>query len=157
MIAFTGSTKTGKYLYKIAGEKFVKATMELGGSAPGIIFEDADIDSAVQSACSYRLFNTGQACDGLKRLIVHESIFDKVVNKVSEVFANKKIGSPSDPKTEMGPLVAKRQLDLLVSQITDAKEKGAIIITGGDSLEDKLKGAFFEPTVLTNITKDMRV
>ena len=157
MIAFTGSTKAGKSLYKTAGEKFIKATMELGGSAPGIIFEDADIDLTVQNVCSYRLLNTGQACDGLKRLIVHESVFDEVVNKICLIFNSKKIGNAIDPKTELGPLVAKRQLDLLVSQVMDAKEKGATIVTGGNNSENKLNGSFFEPTVLTGVTKDMKV
>lgn len=147
MIAFTGSTKTGKYLYELAGKKFIKAVVELGGSAPGIVFEDADIDDAVENICFNRLLNQGQCCDGLKRLIVHERVFDEVVKKIASVFTTKKIG----------PLVAKRQLDLLIAQVEDAKAKGAKIITGGNSLEEKLGGAFFEPTVLTNITSGMRV
>lgn len=147
MIAFTGSTKTGKYLYELAGKKFIKAVMELGGSAPGIVFEDADIDGAVENICFNRLLNQGQVCDGLKRLIVHEDVFDEIVKKIVLIFSAKKIG----------PLVAKRQLDLLISQVEDAKAKGAKIITGGNSLEQKLGGAFFESTVLTDITSDMRV
>ena len=79
MISFTGSTKAGKFLYETAGEKFIKAVMELGGSAPGIIFQDADIDSSIESVCDLRLLNAGQACDGLKRLIVQENIFDEVL------------------------------------------------------------------------------
>ncbi len=157
MIAFTGSTKTGKYLYETAGKKFIKAVMELGGSAPGIIFDDADIDLAVESACSNRLLNAGQCCDGLKRLIVHEDIFDEVVEKVASVFSAKKIGDAEEKSAEIGPLVAKRQLDLLIAQVKDAKKKGAKVITGGNSLEQKLGGAFFEPTVLTGVTKGMRV
>ena len=157
MIAFTGSTKTGKYLYELAGKKFIKAVMELGGSAPGVIFEDADLDLAVGNVCFNRLLNQGQCCDGLKRLIVHEDVFDEVVKKVASTFSAKKIGNAEDKQTEVGPLVAKRQLDLLVSQVEDAKTKGAKVITGGNSLEEKLGGAFFEPTVLTDITNDMRV
>lgn len=157
MIAFTGSTKTGKYLYELAGKKFIKAVMELGGSAPGIIFEDADLDLAVGNVCFNRLLNQGQCCDGLKRLIVHKSVFDEIVKKVSSTFSAKKIGNAEDKETEVGPLVAKRQLDLLVAQVEDAKTKGAKVITGGNSLEEKLGGAFFEPTVLTDVTSDMRV
>ena len=74
MIAFTGSTKTGKYLYEVAGKKFIRAVMELGGSAPGIVFEDADLKLCTAEICDQRLFNAGQCCDGLKRLIVHESV-----------------------------------------------------------------------------------
>ena len=96
MIAFTGSTKTGKYLYEVAGRKFIKAVMELGGSAPGIIFEDANIDLAVGNVCFNRLYNQGQCCDGLKRLIVHESVYEDVVQKVAANFSAKKIGNAED-------------------------------------------------------------
>lgn len=157
MIAFTGSTKTGKFLYETAGKKFIKAVMELGGSAPGIIFEDADIEEAVGGTCDMRLLNAGQCCDGLKRLIVHESIVDQVTQKIADAFAAKKVGNAEDKNTQVGPLVAKRQLDLLIEQVEDAKSKGAKVVVGGNSLEDKLGGAFFEPTILTNTTKDMRV
>jgi succinate-semialdehyde dehydrogenase/glutarate-semialdehyde dehydrogenase len=157
MIAFTGSTKVGKHLYEVAGQKFIKSVMELGGSAPGVVFEDADLDSAIGDICFLRLLNQGQVCDGLKRLIVHESIFDDVVQKVAAIFASKKIGVAELAETEVGPLVAKRQLDLLVAQVADATQKGAKVITGGSSREKELGGAFFEPTVLTNVTKDMRV
>ncbi|MFA6089924.1 MAG: aldehyde dehydrogenase family protein, partial [Candidatus Woesearchaeota archaeon] len=154
MIMFTGSTKTGQFLYKTAGEKFIKAVMELGGSAPGIVFEDANIDSAIENICFNRLFNSGQCCDGLKRLIVHKNIFNEIVEKLSLAFKNKKVGIAEDPNTEMGPLVAKRQLDLLISQVEDAKEKGANIVVGGGLLKNQFNGAFFELTILTNITKD---
>lgn len=157
MIAFTGSTKTGKYLYELAGKKFIKAVMELGGSAPGIVFEDTDLDLAVGNVCFHRLLNQGQCCDGLKRLIVHESVFDEVVKKVASTFSAKKIGNAENKESEVGPLAAKRQLDLLISQVEDARAKGAKVITGGNSLEEKLGGAFFEPTVLTNVTNDMRI
>lgn len=157
MIAFTGSTKTGKFLYQTAGKKFIKAVMELGGSAPGVIFEDADVDEAVSFSCDMRLLNAGQCCDGLKRLIVHESVLDQVVQKVTDTFKAKKVGNAKDKDTQVGPLVAKRQLDLLIEQVEDAKAKGAEVVLGGNSLEQKLGGAFFEPTVLTGVTKDMRV
>ncbi len=157
MIAFTGSTKVGKHLYEIAGRKFIKAVMELGGSAPGIIFNDADINMSIKNACGQRLFNAGQCCDGLKRLIVHSDIFDEVVDKVANIFAEKKVGFAEEESTNIGPLVAKRQLDLLISQVEDAKENGAKVVTGGISLEDKMNGAFYEPTVLTGIKGEMRV
>lgn len=157
MIAFTGSTKTGKYLYETAGKKFIKAVMELGGSAPGIIFDDADLGLAIENVCGNRLYNQGQCCDGLKRLIVHEKVYDQVLEKAKSFFENKIIGNAEDEKTEVGPLVAKKQLDLLKSQVEDARDKGAKILVGGNSLEQKLNGAFFEPTILTDINKNMRV
>ena len=157
IIAFTGSTKTGKLLYETAGKKFIKAVLELGGSAPGIIFDDADIDLSIRNVCDLRLLNAGQCCDGLKRLIVQESIFDEVVRKIASIFSLKKVGNAEEKSTEIGPLVAKRQLDLLVSQVEDAKSSGAKTVCGANSLESKMGGAFFEPTVLTDITDEMRV
>lgn len=157
LIDFTGSTKTGRMLYEIAGKKFIRCVLEMGGSAPGIVFEDADIDAAIKSICFYRLTNSGQYCDGLKRLIVHKDYFYEVVGKLSEAFEAMKIGPAEDPNTELGPLVAKRQLDFLVQQVADAKLKGARVITGGASLEMRLGGAFHQPTLLTEVTREMRV
>jgi len=157
LITFTGSTKTGKQLYKIAGEKFIKAVVELGGSAPGVIFEDADLDIATENVCFNRLLNQGQCCDGLKRVIVHENIADDLIDRLKVLFESKKIGNAEDKSTEIGPLVAKRQLDLLVEQVEDAIQHGAEIVTGGKSLEKELGGAFYQPTILKNVTSDMRV
>jgi len=157
LITFTGSTKVGKQLYELAGKKFIKAVVELGGSAPGIVFADADLDVAVENVCFNRLLNQGQCCDGLKRLIVHEDIVDEVIGRLKIQFEAKKIGNAEDKDTQIGPLVAKRQLDLLVSQVEDAVAKGATVVTGGKSLEKELGGAFFQPTILKNVTADMRV
>ncbi|MCA9383576.1 aldehyde dehydrogenase, partial [Candidatus Dojkabacteria bacterium] len=157
LIALTGSTKVGKYLYEKAGKKFIKAVMELGGSAPGIIFDDADLDIAINNVCDNRLFNSGQCCDGLKRLIVHESLQEEVLERLKAQFEGKKIGDALDEETNIGPLVAKRQLETVIDQVEDAVNKGAEIITGGNSLEEKLGGAFYEPTILKNVNLDMRV
>src|SRR3989344_372669 len=157
MVAFTGSTKTGKYLYDVAGKKFIKAVMELGGSAPGIIFADANLEEAVGNVCFNRVYNQGQCCDGLKRLLVHESIYDSAVAKIAANFSAKKVGNALQEDTEVGPLVAKRQLETLISQVQDAQAKGARVIVGGNSLEEKLGGAFFEQNVMTDVTEDMKV
>jgi succinate-semialdehyde dehydrogenase/glutarate-semialdehyde dehydrogenase len=157
LIHFVGSAKTGWLLYEQAAQKRIKAVMELGGSAPGIIFNDADIDAAVKSVCDYRLGNAGQWCDGLKRLIVQEKVFDEVVEKIAAIFKAKKIGVAEIETTELGPLAAKRQLDRLVEQVSDASRKSARFITGGHSLESKLGGAFHEPTVLIDVTRSMKV
>lgn len=159
LLAFTGSTKTGQRLYRELAKKnkFIRTVMELGGSAPGIVFDDANIDAAVRSICEFRLSNCGQYCDGLKRLIVHKNVFYEVVGKLSEAFEARKIGAAEDANTQLGPLAAKRQLDLIVRQVEDAKTKKARVITGGNSLELHLGGAFYQPTILTNVTNDMRV
>ncbi|MEK7556700.1 MAG: aldehyde dehydrogenase family protein, partial [Patescibacteria group bacterium] len=155
-ISFTGSTAVGKPLYKIAAEKLIHVCLELGGSAPGIIFEDAELEGAVDGLYFSRFGNCGQACDALKRLIVHESRFDEVVNRFKEYLEARKVGDPQDESTEVGPLVAKRQLRLLAAQVRDAIRKGAGVATGGKAPKG-LKGAYFLPTLLTAVTPNMRV
>lgn len=156
LISFTGSTKVGKYLYKRAGEKFIRAVMECGGSAPGIVFEDADLEKVIDVIYGNRFTNCGQMCDALKRLIVHESVFDEVVGRLKKKFMSLKVGNPEKESTDIGPLVAKRQLELLEDQVRDAIDKRAKIIIGGKRPKS-LQGAYYEPTILTNISKDMRV
>ena len=156
LISFTGSTKIGKYLYKVAGEKFIKAVLECGGSAPGIVFADANLDQVIDVIYGNRFTNCGQMCDALKRLIVHKSVFDEVVERLKKKLASLKVGDPEEEVTDIGPLVAKRQLELLEKQIKDAIDKGAKIVIGGKRPRN-LQGAYYEPTILTNISKDMRV
>ncbi len=156
MICFTGSTKIGQKLYKIAGEKFIPIVLECGGSAPGIIFEDADIDSVIESIYTNKFANTGQICDGQKRLIVHESKFLEVCEKLKQCIESKKIGSPLEKNVEIGPLVSIQQLEKLEEQVKDAIKKGAKVICGGKRLELD-NGNYYFPTILVNITKDMKV
>ena len=156
LICFTGSTKTGQSIYKIAGEKFIGAVLECGGSAPGIVFEDADIDNVIESMYINKFANSGQICDGQKRLIVHKSKMEEVCNKFKEYIENKHIGNPLDEKTEIGPIVSIRQLEKLEEQVKDATRKGAKVICGGKRLEYN-NGNYYLPTILTNITKDMKV
>lgn len=156
LLWFTGSTKVGKEIYKIAAEKFIKAILEMGGSSPAVIFPDADIDAAVEQLYGERFGNCGQVCDAIKRLIVHESVFEKVLEKLSGELAGKKIGDPSDKGTDIGPLVAKRQQDLLTSQVNDALEKGAKIAFIKE-VPENLQGAYYPPTLLTDVKPEMRV
>lgn len=156
-IGFTGSSATGRSVAALAGKQMIPIVCELGGSAPGIIFEDANLNAAIASVAANRLLNQGQCCDGLKRLIVHRSLEEQVLEALADVFDSKRIGNATDSQTQIGPLVAKRQLDLLDAQVQDAIGKGAKPVCGGESLEQKMEGAFYAPTVLTNITPDMRV
>ncbi len=155
-IWFTGSSKVGQLLYQTAAKKFIKVIFEMGGSNPCIVFEDVNIPSAIQIIYNDRFQNCGQSCDALKRLIVHESVFERVILELTKLVKTKKIGDPLNKNTDLGSLVAKRQLILLQQQLKDALVKGAKLIIGGKTPQN-LKGAFFEPTILTNITKDMRV
>lgn len=156
MIWFTGSTQTGHHVYQVAASKDIPAILELGGSAPGIIFEDVDIDRVVELVYFYRFANSGQSCDALKRLIVQESIFDIVVEKTQKFVTSKRVGNPLDPETDLGPLANKKQLEISQAQVSDAISKGAKIICGGKQPENIL-GAYYQPTILTNISYDMKV
>lgn len=156
-LSFTGSFPVGHKLTQIAAEKFIPITTELGGSNPYIVFEGAELTDAVaENIWNRRFLHSGQFCTCVKRLIVHDSLFDKLVERLAKITANKKVGDPLDESTDLGPLVAKRQLEKLEEQVQDAVAKGAKIITGGKRPKD-LKGAYYEPTILTNITKDMLV
>lgn len=155
-ISFTGSTRVGEILYKQAAEKFIPLVLELGGSDPGIVFADADLDKALPAIYAGRFTNCGQVCQSMKRLIVHESRMAEVTEKLKELLATKTVGDPLREDTAIGPLVSSRQLDTLIAQVEDAVQKGAKIICGGKRPAG-LNGAYYEPTLLTNITPDMKV
>lgn len=156
MLYFTGSTGVGKHLYQVAAKQFIPAMLELGGSAPGIVFEDVQIPNILEHIYLMRFINNGQTCDALKRLIVHKSIFNQIVDGLARIAASKKIGDPLDPSTDLGPLVSEKQLNSLKDQVADAVSKGAKVIYGGKQPKG-LKGAYYEPTILTNISFDMKV
>ncbi len=156
LMCFTGSSATGRRVYQAAAEKMIPALLEMGGSDPGILFADADIPKVIDKIYTARFRNSGQICNALKRLIVHENRYDEVVRALTAILDTKRPGDPEEQATEMGPLAAKRQLELLEAQVDDARQKGAVILTGGKRPE-RLNGAFYEPTLLTKITKDMRV
>lgn len=156
LIWFTGSTFVGKSLYKIAAEKFIKVVLEMGGSNPCVVFEDVDIKIAAELVYASRFQNCGQVCNAIKRLIVHKSIADFMANELKSILFSKKFGDPKDEKTDIGTLVAKRQVDLLKGQVDDALKKGAKILYQKE-VTNNLKGAYYPPTLLGNITKDMRV
>ena len=156
LLWFTGSSKVGKHLYELCGQKFIKSIMELGGSSPGIVFKDADIDGIINQIYNKRFGNMGQRCSGLKRLIVEDSVFNQVIEKLTTVIKTKIVGDPAEETTDLGCLVAKRQLDLLEAQVKDALAKGAKVAVGG-ARPKNLLGAYYLPTVLVNIKKNMRV
>lgn len=156
LICFTGSTKTGIKINEIAAGRLIPTSLELGGSAPGIIFEDTNIEKIKQSLYNFRFLNCGQACDALKRLIVHKSKIDEVVIALTQIISNQRIGVATDDKTDIGPLVSKKQLELLEAQINDAKNKGAKFIIGGKQPHG-LDGAYYEPTLVINVKNNMRI
>lgn len=156
MIWFTGSSVVGKQLFALAGKKFIRSLMEMGGSNPALIFQDADIDGLLDTVLFKRFSFCGQTCDADKRIIIHESRFDEFVQKFRGKVEGIKVGDPSDPSTQLGPLVSHKQLELLMSQVEDAKSKGAKVVTGGKQA-DGLGGAYYLPTLVINVSKDMRI
>lgn len=156
IISFTGSSAVGKHIYRVAGEKFIKVVLEMGGSAVGIVFDDANVDEILESIYFSRFSNCGQMCDALKRLFVHKQRFGEVVEKMKDLLLSKRVGDPQEEQADIGPLVAKRQLELLELQVTDALLKGAKVVTGGEKPKG-LSGAYYKPTLLVNVSKEMRV
>jgi len=152
---FTGSTAVGQKLYKIAAEKFIPITLELGGSDAGIVFEDADIDRMIEPIFWAKFVNSGQRCCALKRLFVHHSRYDELVAKLTDFIKKQKTGNPLDKDTALGPLVSKKQRQLLAAQVEDAVNKGVKVLLGGDT-KSAGEGAYFEPTLLADLKPDMR-
>ncbi len=156
MICFTGSSQTGQLLHEKAARKGIHILMELGGSSPGIVFADANLDKILPTIFALRYGNSGQVCSAIKRLIVHSSLFETCLSRLAKIAAGWKLGDPLSSDVAMGPLVAERQVTRLETQVKDAVAKGAKIICGGKRPEG-LHGAYYEPTILTGITKDMLV
>lgn len=158
MVWFTGSTEVGQGIYEKCAKKFIRCLLELGGSSPAIILDDADIDNAVDSIYWSRFSNCGQVCSAIKRLFVHRKIYKKLVGKLVERVQKAKAGNPFD-KVDFGPLVSEKQLVLLEAQVKDALEKGAKVEVGGSRPKDKSlrKGFYYLPTILTSVRFNMRV
>lgn len=156
MIWFTGSSATGRKLSNLAGKKHIKAVLEMGGSNPAIVFADADLDTLMPKIYTGRFANCGQICDAIKRVIVHRSIHDEFIRRLRERLVQLQIGDPALEKTEIGPLASMRQLELLEAQVNASVKQGAEIVIGG-ARPAHLSGAYYLPTVLTSIDKNMPV
>ena len=154
-VAFTGSTEVGKLIAKAATGNLKKVTLELGGKSPAIIFPDADMDAAVAGAASAIFFNQGQCCCAGSRLFAHESVFDQVVEGVSNIAGKIKIGAGLDPSTELGPLVSQEQYERVTGYIASGRQQGAKIGAGGNRHSDR--GYFVQPTVIQGVTPEMKV
>jgi len=154
-LTFTGSTEVGKKLYAQCAATMKRISLELGGHAPYIIFEDADIDRAVNDVAACKFRNAGQVCISANRIYVSEKIYDTFAEKLAAKAATLKVGDPLDENTRVGPLVDKQGFEKVHAHVEDALKKGAKAHTGA-----KAKGGdgfFFEPTVLTGIRDDMRL
>ncbi|MBT6607179.1 MAG: NADP-dependent succinate-semialdehyde dehydrogenase [Rhodospirillaceae bacterium] len=154
-LSFTGSTKIGKVLMAQCAQTVKKTSMELGGNAPFIVFDDADIDAAVQGAMMSKYRNTGQTCVCANRLYVQDGVYDEFSAKLAQAASGMVVGDGLKGDTQQGPLINMAAVEKVEEHIEDALGKGARVITGGK--RHQLGGSFFEPTVLADVTQDMKV
>jgi len=151
-VALTGSEKAGGIVAAQAAKKLKKSTLELGGNDVFVVLDDADMEKAVKVGVMARLQNAGQVCTAAKRFIIHEAVADRFLEKYTEAFRQVKMGDPLDESTTLGPLSSKDALETLTKQVDEAVKNGATLHYGGKPVDHK--GNFFEPTILTNITRD---
>ncbi len=154
-VAFTGSTEVGKLIVGAATGNLKKVTLELGGKSPAVVFPDADIDRAIAGTASAIFFNQGQCCCAGSRLFVHEKVYDRVLQGVSDIASKIKVGPGLDPATEMGPLVSDEQHRRVTGYIQSGQEEGAEVLVGGKSHGSR--GYFVEPTILARTKPEMKV
>ena len=154
-LSFTGSTEMGKVLMAQCAQTVKKTSMELGGNAPFIVFDDADIDAAVQGAMMSKYRNTGQTCVCANRLYVQDGVYDEFSAKLAQAASGMVVGDGLKGDTQQGPLINMAAVEKVEEHIEDALGKGARVITGGK--RHQLGGSFFEPTVLADVTQDMKV
>jgi len=152
---FTGSTEVGKQLMAQCASTVKKVSLELGGNAPFIVFDDADIDAAIEGAMASKFRNTGQTCVCANRLFVQEGVYDQFARKLGEKVAAMKIGGGLEDGVMQGPLIDMKAVEKVEEHIADALAKGARVVTGGK--RHAKGGTFFEPTVLTGVKTNMKV
>ena len=154
-LTFTGSTEVGRILLRQAADQILKCSMELGGNAPFIVFDDADLDAAVQGAMASKYRNNGQTCVCANRIYVQAGVYDAFAEKLAAAVAKMRIGDGLDDGIDTGPLINAAAVEKVEEHIADATSKGAKVIAGGK--RHALGGNFFEPTILTGVTQDMAV
>jgi succinate-semialdehyde dehydrogenase/glutarate-semialdehyde dehydrogenase len=154
-ITFTGSTEVGRILMRQSADQIKKTSMELGGNAPFIVFDDADLDAAVEGAMISKYRNNGQTCVCANRIYVQSGVYDAFAEKLAAAVSKMKIGDGFSDGVTTGPLISEDAVTKVVEHIEDAKSKGAKVLTGGN--RHALGGTFFEPTILTGVTRDMQV
>ena len=154
-LSFTGSTEIGKLLMSQCAATVKKTSMELGGNAPFIVFDDADLDAAVEGAIASKYRNTGQTCVCANRLLIQDGVYDAFAKKLAAAVAKLKVGDGLKGETQQGPLIDMKAVAKVEEHIADAVKKGAKVLAGGK--RHGLGGSFFEPTILTGVTPDMAV
>jgi succinate-semialdehyde dehydrogenase / glutarate-semialdehyde dehydrogenase len=158
-ITFTGSTEVGKTLIRQSADTVKRVSMELGGHAPFIVFEDADIDLAVEGAIKSKFASTGQQCVCANRIYVHDTIYDQFASRLQEKVAALKVGNGLDESNQMGAMVNEKAIVKVHDQVEDAVGKGAKVLYGGHQLTegDYAKGSYYAPTLLADVTENMKI
>ncbi len=157
MITMTGSITAGTKVMEAAAQNITKVNLELGGKAPAIVSQHADIDLTVNALVTSRLANNGQACTNAERVYVHSSVAEELTDKLAAAFKEKKLGNPREDKdVEVGPLINEDRLNTVADMVDEAVADGAKAVTGGKKA-DMEKGFFYEPTILTNVTHDSKI
>ena len=154
-LSFTGSTEVGRKLIEQAADQVLKVSMELGGNAPFLVFEDADLDAAVEGALLAKMRNIGEACTSANRFHVHESVAAEFSKRLAEKMGALKIGRGTEDDVKVGPLINEDAVDKVGELVEDARSKGAKVLTGGSALDGA--GYFYEPTVLADVPPEARV
>lgn len=154
-ISFTGSTAVGQSLMREAADKVLRSSMELGGNAPFVVFEDADLDKAVEGAVAAKMRNMGEACTAANRFIVHDSIADAFAEKFAAKISSLNTARGTEPDSTVGPLIDGKARNGVHSLVSDAVANGAVAVTGGAPVDGP--GYFYQPTVLKNVSADARI
>ncbi|MFI8590564.1 NAD-dependent succinate-semialdehyde dehydrogenase [Dietzia maris] len=151
-LSFTGSTPVGRMLLEQCARGVLRTSMELGGNAPFVVCEDADMDTAVAAAMAAKMRNMGEACTSANRILVHRSVLDEFGRRLTEKMSDLTVGDGTTDGTDVGPLVEEKAVTKVVDLVADAVERGAEVLTGGSRLDGP--GYFYPPTVLTGVTPD---
>jgi succinate-semialdehyde dehydrogenase/glutarate-semialdehyde dehydrogenase len=154
-LSFTGSTEVGQKLIEQSAQNVLKVSMELGGNAPFVVFDDADLDAAVEGAMVAKMRNVGEACTSANRFHVHESVAEEFAARLAERMGALKVGRGTEDETDVGPLIDEDQLSKVAELVDDAVGKGAEALVGGSKRDGE--GYFYEPTVLTGVSDDARL
>ncbi|WP_341960989.1 NAD-dependent succinate-semialdehyde dehydrogenase [Pseudomonas sp. RC10] len=154
-LSFTGSTRVGKLLMRQAADTLKKVSLELGGNAPFIVFDDADLDAAVKGAMASKFRNTGQTCVCVNRFFIQDAVYDAFTRKLADAVAKMRVGNALEGETEQGPLINNAALGKVEQHVGDALEKGGKLLCGGQ--RHALGGTFFEPTVITEVNDQMLI
>ncbi len=158
MTSFTGSTPVGQRIMALAAGTVKRVHLELGGKAPFVVFDDADLDAAIQGAVAGSLINSGQDCTAATRAYVQRPIYDAFVQGVADVMATVRVGDPTDPSTDQGPLVSFKQRDSVAGYVERARGYGAKVVTGGRAPGGALAvGAYYEPTLVVDVAQDSQI